>query len=189
MPDLKSIYQQADERMNKAVADVDHAFNSIRTGRASVNLLDNIRVEQYGAQMALNAIATVNTPDPRSITVTPWDKSNLTAIEKAIQAANLGLNPSNDGRMIRIVIPPLSEERRKELAKMAHKFAEEHRVAIRNIRKHINDEIKKLENDKKAPITEDQSREAHDKIQKATDGHIKRVDEKLKKKEAEIMEV
>lgn len=189
MGDLKSVFQQADERMNKAVADLDHAFNTIRTGRASTSLLDTIRIEQYGSQMALNAIATVATPDPRSITVTPWDKSNLVAIEKAIHAAGLGLNPSNDGRMIRIVIPPLSEERRKELVKLAHKMAEEHRVAIRNIRKHINDEIKKLETDKKAPITEDQSREAHTRVQKQTDEHIKKIDEHLKKKEAEIMEV
>lgn len=184
LDDLKKQYAQ---KMDKAVEVLVHAFNSIRTGRASLTLLDGIEVEAYGTRMALNQVASLNTPDARTITIQPFDQNQVPVIEKAIRASNLGINPNNDGRIIRLTIPQLTEERRKELVKLAHKYAEEHRVAIRQVRHQFIDDIKKLEKDK--AISEDDRHRETEVVQKITDEHIKKLDAELRKKEAEIMEV
>lgn len=174
-------------RMEKAVNDLQHDMASIRTGRASVNILDNIRVDYYGTPTPLNQIGNLHVPEPSLITVQPWDVSQIGVIEKAIRAGNLGLNPSNDGKLIRIPIPPLTEERRKELVKQLHAIAENHRVAIRNIRRDGNESVKKLLKDK--TITEDDDRRAHDEIQKMTDTYMGKLDTVAKLKEKEILEI
>lgn len=183
----KKLLAEAEEKMIKAQEHLEHEFNTVRTGRANPAVLDSIRVSAYGSELPLNQVATVNTPDARTITVSPFDRNQLGAIERAIIAANLGMNPSNDGSLLRIIIPALTEERRKEMCKMAAKMAEEARVAIRHIRKHANDEIKRLEKDHDVP--EDLAKQLHDKIQKLTDDHIKQVDTMLAKKEKAVMEV
>jgi ribosome recycling factor len=174
-------------RMEKAVNDLQHDMASIRTGRASVNILDNIRVDYYGTPTPLNQIGNLHVPEPSLITVQPWDVSQIGAIEKAIRAGNLGLNPSNDGKLIRIPIPPLTEERRKDLVKQLHAIAEDHRVAIRNIRRDGNESVKKLLKDK--TITEDDDRRAHEEIQKMTDSYMGKLDLAAKAKEKEILEI
>src|SRR5437867_2136907 len=174
-------------RMEKAVADLQHAMATIRTGRASVSLLDHIRVDYYGTPTPLNQLANLHVPEPSLITLQPWDVSQIASIEKAIRAGNLGLNPSNDGKIIRIPIPPLTEERRKELVKQLHAAAENHRVAVRNIRRDGNESVKKLLKDKS--ITEDDDRRAHDEIQKMTDGYMGKLDQAAKGKEKEILEI
>jgi len=174
-------------RMEKAVNDLQHDMASIRTGRASVNILDNIRVDYYGTPTPLNQVGNLHVPEPSLITVQPWDVSQVGAIEKAIRAANLGLNPSNDGKLIRIPIPPLTEERRKDLVKQLHGIAENHRVAIRNIRRDGNESVKKLFKDK--TITEDDDRRAHEEIQKMTDLYMGKLDSVAKIKEKEILEI
>lgn len=178
---------QVKKRMEKAVEDLRKELQTIRTGRASISILDNIQVDYYGVPTPVNQVATLAAPDANLITVQPWDVSLLGAIEKSIRASDLGLNPSNDGKIIRIPIPPLTEERRKQLAKHVHKVLEEHRTAVRNIRRDGNEVFKKLLKDKK--ISEDDERRALDEIQKLTDDHIVKLEDVAKKKEQEILTV
>jgi ribosome recycling factor len=173
--------------MEKVLSDLQHEMASIRTGRASVNLLDHIRVDAYGVPSPLNHVATLHVPEPSLITIQPYDVSQIGTIEKAIRSSELGLNPANDGKIIRVPIPPLNEERRKELVKKLHHIAEDHRVALRNIRRDANEAVKKLLKDK--TISEDDDRRAHDEIQKMTDGHIQKLDQAAKAKEKEILEL
>ena len=173
--------------MEKVLADLQHDMAGVRTGRASVSLLDNVRADYYGTPTPLNQLATLHVPEPSMITVQPWDVSQIGVIEKAIRAADLGLNPSNDGKLIRVPIPPLTEERRKDLVKKLHHIAEDHRVALRNIRRDANENVKKLLKDKL--ISEDEDRRAHDEIQKLTDGYIQKLDQAAKVKEKEILEI
>jgi ribosome recycling factor len=173
--------------MDKAVDDFRKALVATRTGRASVQMLDSVSVEYYGSQMPLNQIATVHAPEAQLITVQPFDPSSLSAIEKSIRGAELGLNPMNDGKMIRVPVPPLTEERRKEMVKHLHKVLEDHRTAVRNIRRDGNDAIKKALKDKK--ITEDEEKRSMDEIQKLTDGEIKKMEDMCKVKEKEVMEI
>lgn len=187
VPGLKDTYVQLKTRMDKAVEDFRKALVGTRTGRASVNMLDSVIVEAYGAQMPLNQVATVHAPEPQLITVQPYDPSQLGAIEKAIRSGELGLNPMNDGKMIRVPIPALTEERRKEMVKHLHKVLEDHRTAVRNVRRDGNDAIKKAMKDKK--ISEDEEKRAMDEIQKLTDGEIKKMEEMCKAKEKEVMEI
>lgn len=185
--ELNRIYKETQEKMQKAIEAVDHEFNTLRTGRASVALVDAVQVESYGTKMPLKQLSTITTPDSRTIAIQPFDKSQAHAIEKALIAANLGMNPTNDGKIIRMMIPPLTEERRKDLVKVAKKMAEDGRVSVRNIRRHSNEEIKKTE--KSHAITEDDMDKATHKIQELTDKFIKEVDDLLARKEKEIMEV
>src|SRR6267142_5896508 len=178
---------QLKTRMDKAVDDFRKAMAATRTGRASVHMLDSVSVDYYGSQMPLNQIAQVHAPEAQLITVQPFDPTSLAAIEKAIRAADLGLNPMNDGKMIRIPVPPLTEERRREMVKHLNKVLEEHRTAIRNVRRDGNEAIKKALRDKK--ITEDEERRSHEEIQKLTDDEIKRMEEMSKSKEKEVMSV
>jgi len=187
MNTVKEIETAAKQRMDKALEDLQHAMATIRTGRASVHLLDNVRVDYYGNPTPVNQVANLHVPEPGLITITPWDASQIGAIEKAIRAADLGVNPANDGKMIRIPIPPLNEERRKELVKKLHTVAEDHRVAIRNIRRDSNDHVKKLTKEKK--ITEDDDRRAHDELQKLTDACMLKLDQAARAKEKEILEI
>ena len=184
---VKEIESNARSRMDKAVSDLQHAMSQVRTGRASVSLLDAVRADYYGTPTPLNQLATLHVPEPAMITVQPWDTSQIGVIEKAIRNADLGLNPSNDGKLIRVPIPPLNEERRRELAKKILHVAEDHRVALRNIRRDANEQIKKLLKDK--AISEDDDRRAHDDVQKLTDAHIAKVDTLAKAKEKELMEL
>ena len=184
---LKETYVQLKTRMDKAVDDFRKALIGTRTGRASVHMLDSVTVDAYGAQMPLNQVATVHTPEPQLITVQPFDPSQLGAIEKSIRTAELGLNPMNDGKIIRVPIPPLTEERRREMVKHLHKVLEDHRTAVRNIRRDGNDAIKKALKDKK--ITEDEEKRSMDEIQKLNDGEIKKMEEMCKAKEKEVMEI
>ncbi len=174
-------------RMEKAVSDLQHEMATIRTGRASLGLLDNIRVDYYSTPTPLNQLANLHVPEPSMITIQPWDVSQIGAIEKAIRTSDLGLNPSNDGKLIRLPIPPLTEERRKEMVKRLHAAAEHHRVSIRNIRRDGNEAVKKLLKDKK--ITEDEEKKALDEVQKLTDGYMGKVDQASRTKEKEIMEI
>lgn len=184
---IDKIKKDSKTKMEGALRALDDEFRTVRTGRANPSALDGVTVEAYGSEMPLNQVANVTTPDARSMIVTPWDKGQIGAIERAIIAANLGFNPSNDGAVIRITVPPLTEERRKELVKMAAKMAEDARIAVRHVRKHANDDIKKLEKDHTLP--EDMGRDAHDVVQELTNDFIKQIDETLKKKEKEIMAV
>ena len=184
---VREIEASVKTRMEKAVADLQHAMATIRTGRASVSLLDHIRVDYYGTPTPLNQLANLHVPEPTLITVQPWDVSQIAAIEKSIRSSDLGLNPANDGKIIRIPIPPLNEERRKELVKRLHTVAEDHRVAIRNVRRDGNESVKKLLKDKK--ITEDEDRRGHDEIQKMTDTYMLKLDQAAKSKEKEILEI
>jgi ribosome recycling factor len=183
----KDIIRETKPRMEAAIEDVRRKLSSVRTGRAAVSLLDPIVVDYYGTATPLNQMASVHAPEPQLLTVQPWDPTQLGNIEKAIRAADLGLNPSNDGKMVRIPIPPLTEERRKQLAKQVHDIAEEHRTAIRNIRRDANDKLKKLLKDK--AISEDNERDGLDEIQKLTDKYISNIDDLSKSKEKEIMSV
>ena len=183
----QTVLKDVDARMKTALEALGRELAAIRTGRASANLLDSVRVDYYGTATPVPQRASVSVPDARTIVIQPWDAGQLKQIEKAIQIADLGLNPQNDGKVIRLVMPTLTEERRKQLAKSVGKVAEEGRVAIRNIRREANDKLKGLVKDKKAPITEDEERRGHDQIQKTTDQYIAKVDELLKKKEQEIL--
>jgi len=187
VPGLKDTYVQLKTRMDKAVDDFRKALVATRTGRASVNMLDGVTVEAYGSQMALNQVATVHSPEAQLITVQPYDPTQLSAIEKAIRSAELGLNPMNDGKIIRVPVPPLTEERRKEMVKHLHKVLEDHRTAVRNVRRDGNDAIKKALKDKK--ITEDEEKRASGEIQKLTDDEIKKMEDMCKSKEKEVMEI
>ena len=173
--------------MEKVLADLQHEMAGIRTGRATVSLFDNVRVDYYGTPTPLNQVATLHVPEPSMITIQPWDSTQIGPIEKAIRSADLGLNPSNDGKLVRVPIPPLTEERRKEIVKRLHHVAEDHRVAMRNIRRDANDQVKKLLKDK--AISEDDERRALDEIQKMTDGNIGKLDQLAKAKEKEILEI
>jgi ribosome recycling factor len=184
---LKDTFVQLKTRMDKAVEDFRKAMAATRTGRASVHLLDSISVDYYGAQMPLNQIANVHAPDAQLITVQPFDPTQLAAIEKAIRTGDLGLNPMNDGKIIRVPVPPLTEERRKDMVKHLHRVLEEHRTAVRNIRRDGNDAIKKALKDKK--VTEDEEKRAMDEIQKLTDDEIKKMEDMSKAKEKEVMEI
>ena len=187
LPGLRETYGQLKSRMDKAVDDFRKALVGTRTGRASVHMLDSVLVEAYGSQMPLNQVATVHTPEPQLITVQPYDPTQLSAIEKSIRAAELGLNPMNDGKIIRVPIPPLTEERRKDMVKHLHKVLEDHRTAVRNIRRDGNDAIKKALKDQK--ITEDEEKRATQEIQKLTDDEIKKMEDMCKMKEKEVMEI
>ena len=184
---IKEIEGHAKARMEKVLSDLQHEMASIRTGRASVGLMDSVRVDYYGTPTPLNQVATLHVPEPSLITVQPWDVSQIGAIEKAIRSADLGLNPNNDGRIIRVPIPPLTEERRKDIVKHLHVVAEDHKVAARNIRRDANENLKKLLKDK--VISEDDDRRAHDEVQKLTDSYITKVDQAAKAKEKEILEL
>jgi len=183
---VKEIEANAKARMEKVLSDLQHDMAAVRTGRATISLLDSVRADYYGTPTPLNQVATLHVPEPTMITVAPWDVSQIGPIEKAIRAADLGLNPSNDGKIIRVPIPPLTEERRKELVKKLHHIAEDHRVAMRNIRRDANENVKKLLKDK--IVSEDEDRRAHDEIQKLTDASIQRLDSAAKAKEKEILE-
>jgi ribosome recycling factor len=185
-PTIKEVEASAKSRMEKVLGDFQHAMAHIRTGRASVSLLDNIRADYYGTPTPLNQLATLHVPEPALITVQPWDVSQIAAIEKAIRSSDLGLNPGNDGKLIRVPIPALTEERRKDLVKKLHHVAEDHRVALRNVRREANENVKKLIKDKL--ISEDEDRRAHDEIQKMTDAYIQKLDQACKGKEKEILE-
>jgi ribosome recycling factor len=184
---VKDVEAHLKTKMEKALSDLQHEMASIRTGRASVSILDQIRVDYYGTPTPLNQVANLHVPEPSMITIQPWDVSQIGPIEKAIRISDLGLNPANDGKMIRLPIPPLTEERRKELVKKLHGVAEHHRVSVRNIRRDGNESIKKLLKDKK--ITEDEDKRAHDEIQKVTDGYMGKIDQAAKTKEKEILEI
>jgi ribosome recycling factor len=185
--DTKEVEAQAKDRMEKALTAFQHDMSNIRTGRATISLLDNIRVDYYGTPTPLNQVATLHVPEPGMITVQPWDSSQIAPIEKAIRSSDLGLNPGNDGKLVRVPIPPLTTERRKELVKKLHHVAEEHRVALRNVRRDANEHVKKLVKDK--TISEDDERRAHDEVQKMTDGYIQKLDAASKAKEKEILEL
>jgi len=183
----KEVEASAKTRMEKVLADLQHDMLAIRTGRASINMLEPVQVDAYGSLMPISHVATLHVPEPGMITAQPFDSSQISAIEKAIRNAGLGLNPGNDGKLIRIPIPPLNEERRKELVKKLHGVAEDHRVALRNVRRDSNDAVKKLLKDKL--ISEDEDRRAHDEIQKLTDANIAKLDALSKAKEKDILDV
>jgi ribosome recycling factor len=185
--DVKGVVDDARKRMDNAVEDARKKLASVRTGRASVNILDSVLVEYYGSEMPLNQVSTIHAPEPSFLTVQPFDPSQITVIEKAIRSSDLGLNPSNDGKLIRVPIPPLTEERRKQMAKVVHEVAEEHRTAIRNIRRDANDRLKKMLKDK--AISEDEEKSGLDQIQKITDQRITNVNEVAEHKEKEVMTV
>lgn len=184
---MQEFKKKANEKMNQAVEVFKKDLASFRTGRASLSIFDNIKVDYYGSLVPLNQVATLGIPEPRTITIQPWEQRMINEIEKAIMKSDLGLTPINDGKIIRINIPPLTEERRKQLVKVVRKRAEEARVAIRNIRRDIIEEIKKAEKDKK--LSEDDSRRLQDEIQKITNSFIEKIDQILEQKEKEIMEV
>jgi len=183
----KPVLTKYRDRMDKAVAALKEEFQSLRTGRASANLLDQVHVDAYGSTVPLNQVASVSVPDPRMITVSVWDRGVVVSVEKAIRNAGLGLNPVVEGQNLRIPIPPLTEERRKELVKVAGKYAEQQKVAVRNVRRDANDDLKKAEKD--GAINQDEHKRMEAEVQKLTDEAIRRVDEALKTKEQEIMHV
>ena len=183
--DLKGLYAEVGKRMKAAIDHLTHEFAGVRTGRASVTILDNVYVEAYGSKMPLNQVAGLSIPEPTLIVAQPFDPSQLKAIEKAIQAAGLGLNPSNDGKVVRIPLPALTEERRKELSRHVHKLSEEGRNSVRQVRRDANDKLKKLLKDHS--ISEDDERRGLDDVQKMTDQHILMIDELQKKKDADLL--
>ena len=183
----KDVIKDAKPRMEGAVDDLRRKLTAIRTGRAAVSLLDNVVVDYYGTPTPLNQMASVHAPEANMLTVQPWDQTQLGPIEKAIRSADLGLNPTNDGKLVRVPVPPLTEERRKQMVKMVHETAEEHRTAIRNVRRDANDRLKRMLKDKQ--ISEDAERDALLDVQKLTDTHIGKVDDLAKTKEQELMNV
>jgi ribosome recycling factor len=183
----KDVIRETRPRMETVIDDVRRKLATVRTGRAAVSLLDSVMVEYYGTPTPLNQMASVHVPEPQMLTVQPWDQTQLGAIEKAVRTADLGLNPSNDGKLIRIPIPALTEERRKQLAKQVHEIAEEHRTAIRNLRRDANDRLKKMLKDK--TISEDNERDGLEEVQKLTNIYIGKIDELMKTKETEILSV
>jgi ribosome recycling factor len=183
---IEDIYQETRENMGKSVDDLKREFKKVRTGRASLSILDGIRVNYYGTPTPLNQMATLAVPESRLITIQPWDVSGIKEIEKAILKSDLGLTPSSDGKIVRISIPPLTEERRKELVRVINKMSEEHKVAVRNIRRDSNEMLKDLK--KEGDISEDEAFKAQDQVQKITDDHINLVDQITKEKEKEILE-
>jgi ribosome recycling factor len=185
MPALREVYTQLKGRMDKAVEDFRTNLAAARTGRATIHMLDPVRVPAYGSEMPLNQVATVHAPESQMLTVQPYDPGLMAEIEKAIRSAGLGLNPQNDGKMVRVPVPPLTEERRREMVKHLNKILEDHRTAVRNVRRDGNDAIKKAMKDKK--ISEDEERRALEEIQKLTDDEIKKMEELCKGKEKELM--
>jgi ribosome recycling factor len=183
----KKIHADTEERMDKALDAMKKELASIRTGKATTSLLDGIKVDYYGTMTPLSQVANISAPDARLLVIQPWEKKMIPEIVKAIQKSDLGLNPQSDPNVVRLPIPPLTEERRRDLAKLAKKVAEEGKIAVRNIRRDANDAFKKAEKDK--DISEDESRKGQDQIQKITDEYIEKIEEMLKKKEQEIMEV
>ncbi|RAN23555.1 ribosome recycling factor [Geobacillus sp. A8] len=183
----KQVIQQAKEKMDKAVQAFTRELASIRAGRANAGLLEKVTVDYYGVPTPINQLASISVPEARLLVIQPYDKSAIKEMEKAILASDLGLTPSNDGSVIRLVIPPLTEERRRELAKLVKKYSEDAKVAVRNIRRDANDELKKLE--KNGEMTEDELRSYTDEVQKLTDDHIAKIDAITKEKEKEVMEV
>ena len=184
---VKEVEASIKTRMEKALSDLQHDMATIRTGRASLSILDNIRVDYYGTPTPLNQVANLHVPEPNLITIQPWDVSQIGLIEKVIRTSDLGLNPGNDGKIIRLPIPPLTEERRKEFVKKLHGVAEHHRVAVRNIRRDGNEAVKQLAKDKK--ITEDDDKKAHDEIQKLTNTYMDKIDTASRTKEKDILEI
>ena len=184
---MQTVLKDLDARMNAALDALSREFATVRTGRASTALLDAIRVDYYGTPTPVNQMASVSTPDARTLVVQPWEAGQLGAIEKAIMKSDLGIQPVNDGTIIRLVMPTPTEERRKQLVKTVAKMAEDARVAVRNVRREANEKLKAAAKDKKAPLSEDEERRAHDQVQKTTDRFIAKVDELLKKKELEIL--
>jgi ribosome recycling factor len=184
---IDELLDDAKRRMDKSVDTTAHEFNTVRTGRASAALLDRIQIDYYGQKTPLKQLATVNVPEPRMLTIQPYDPGSLKTIERAIQESELGLTPSNDGKLIRLPIPQLTEERRKELVKVVKHLAEEGRVAVRNVRRDVMHDLKELVRD--GDVGDDEERRAEDRAQKLTDEHVAKIDELLKKKEEEIMEV
>lgn len=184
---VAEIRKEAELRMSKSVDDLGRAMAAIRTGRASLALLDPIKVDYYGTLTPLNQMATLATPNSTSITIQPWDMSQISSIERAIRASDLGINPANDGKIIRLAIPPLTQERRRDLVRLLHKVVEQHRVAVRNIRRDANDAVKKLE--KAKAISEDESKRGLEQLQKITDSAIREINEAGELKESEILEI
>ena len=183
----KDVIKDTKPRMEAVIEDFRRKLATVRTGRAAVSLLDSVMVDYYGTATPINQMASVHAPEPALLTVQPWDQTQVGAIEKAIRAADLGLNPSNDGKLVRIPIPPLTEERRKQLAKQVHDIAEDHRTAVRNLRRDANERLKKMLKDKQ--ISEDNERDGLDEVQKLTNTYIGKVDELSKSKEHEITSV
>lgn len=186
---MDAIKKDAEDRMEKALATLEREFGKLRTGRASTSLVDGLKVDYYGTPTPVGQLASVATPDSRTITIQPWDRSAFPLVEKAILKSDLGLTPVNDGKIIRIGIPPLTEDRRKELVKVARKYGEDAKVAIRNIRRDANESLKKLEKDKTQGYSEDDVKKAQDVVQKLTDTYVAKTDQKCQAKEKEIMEV
>jgi len=183
--DLKGLFAEVDKRMNAAIDHVRHELGGVRTGRASVTILDSVHVDAYGSRTPLNQLAGLSVPEPSLIVAQPFDPSLLGTIEKAIRASDLGLNPSNDGKVIRIPIPALTEERRKELSRHVHKLSEEGRNSVRQVRRDANDRLKKLFKDSK--ISQDDEKKGLDEVQKLTDQHVKNIDELQRKKDADLL--
>ncbi len=186
-PALKELYTDLKRRMDHAVADFQANLASTRTGRASVHMLDQVKVDYYGTPTPINQLAQLSAPEPQLISISPWDPTVLKEVEKAIQAADLGLNPLSDGKIIRVPVPPMTEERRRDVCKHLNKVLEEHRTAVRNVRRDGNEALKKLTKDKK--VSEDDEKRALEEVQKMTDGEIRRMEELSQKKEAEVMQV
>jgi ribosome recycling factor len=184
---MQALLREMETRMQGAVDLLGREFSGIRTGRANTALLDAVRVDAYGTLTPINQLASLSVPDPKTLVIQPWDSSQITAIEKAILKSDLGLTPANDGKVVRLVMPALTEERRKQLARTVGKFAEDARVAIRNVRREINDKLKAMAKDKK--VSQDEERRGHDQIQKTTDKYIAKVDELARKKEQEILAI
>jgi ribosome recycling factor len=183
----KDVIKDTRPRMDTVIDDFRRKLSTVRTGRAAVSLLDNVMVDYYGNMTPLNQLASVHAPEPQMLTVQPWDQSQIGAVEKAVRAADLGLNPSNDGKLVRIPIPPLTEERRKQLAKQVHDIAEDHRTAIRNVRRDANERLKKMLKDK--TISEDAERDGLEEVQRLTNTYISKIDDLSKTKEQEITSV
>lgn len=183
----KDVVKDTKPRMETVIDDFRRKLATVRTGRAAVSLLDTVMVDYYGTMTPLNQMASVHAPEPQMLTVQPWDQTQLGAVEKAIRAADLGLNPSNDGKLVRIPIPPLTEERRKQLAKQVHEIAEDHRTAVRNVRRDANERLKKMLKDKQ--ISEDNERDGLEEIQKLTNSYIGKIDDLTQAKEQEITSV
>jgi ribosome recycling factor len=183
--DLKGLYAEVTKRMNVSLEHVRHELTGVRSGRASVTILDNVHVEAYGSRVPLNQVAGLSIPEPTLIVAQPFDPSQIGAIEKAIRSADLGLNPSNDGKVVRVPIPPLTEDRRKELSRMVHRLAEDGRNVVRQVRRDGNERLKKMLKD--SLVSEDDEKKGLEEVQKITDSHIRQIDELQKKKDAELL--
>lgn len=183
----KDVIKDTRPRMDTVIEDFRRKLSTVRTGRAAISLLDSVMVDYYGTQTPLSQMASVHAPEPQMLTVQPWDQTQVAAIEKAVRASDLGLNPSNDGKLVRIPIPPLTEERRKQLAKQVHEIAEDHRTAVRNIRRDANERLKKMLKDKQ--ISEDNERDGLEEVQKLTNTYIGKIDDLAKSKETELTSV